>query len=177
MNTKSILHWFWVWQDEKEEAWLQEMARQGWHLKGIGAFGTYKLAAGEPREMAYRLDFFTDSKNKANYLKIFDDAGWEYIGEFGSWQYFRKPIQDGEVPEIFTDNESKIVKYGRILTILIVLLPIYSIMLTRVNQAERYFGEGVTFIVFLVFFVFYLTYIYAMLKLIGRISQLKRNRR
>ncbi len=25
--------WFWAWQDEKEEAWLTAMAREGYHLE------------------------------------------------------------------------------------------------------------------------------------------------
>jgi len=35
MATISKIKWFWAWQDEKEEAWLSNMARDGWHLKGL----------------------------------------------------------------------------------------------------------------------------------------------
>ena len=33
----------------------------------------------------------------------------------GSWQYFRKEAKQGEAEEIYTDNESKIGKYKRVL--------------------------------------------------------------
>ena len=172
MNTKKIFHWFWAWQDEKEENWLGEMARQGWHLKQPDAFGNHTFSQGEPSEMAYRLDFFTDAKNKAGYLQIFQDAGWEYVGEAGTWQYFRKPVLDGEVPEIYTDNESKIRKYRRVLAVLIVFLPIYTMMLNRLSQAEGWLYRGA----FLIAFSIILLYLYAMIKLISRITQLRRGK-
>ena len=27
--------WFWAWEDEKEEAWLSEMASEGLHLETV----------------------------------------------------------------------------------------------------------------------------------------------
>lgn len=37
MENKTIrkVKWFWGWADEKEEAWLGEMAQQGWHLRRL----------------------------------------------------------------------------------------------------------------------------------------------
>jgi len=32
-----------------------------------------------------------------------------------NWQYFRKQVQEGEAPEIFTDVETKVEKYRRLL--------------------------------------------------------------
>jgi len=33
---KKVFRWFWVWDFEKEERWLNEMAAQGWALKKAG---------------------------------------------------------------------------------------------------------------------------------------------
>jgi hypothetical protein len=52
------------------------------------------------------------------YVQIFKDAGWEYVGEMSNWRYWRKRNTDGETPEIFSDNESKIKKYQRLLGIM-----------------------------------------------------------
>ncbi len=49
---------------------------------------------------------------------MFRDAGWEYIGEMSTWQYFRKEAKHEEINEIFTDVESKVAKYKRVLTYL-----------------------------------------------------------
>ena len=36
MEKKTVSKWFWVWQFEDEEAWLNEMAANGWVLDSVG---------------------------------------------------------------------------------------------------------------------------------------------
>ena len=79
MTTISKFKWFWAWQDEKEEAWLHEMAKEGLHLQRMGLPGSYIFEVGEPRDDYYRMDFITDRKDYQNYLQLFKDAGWEHI--------------------------------------------------------------------------------------------------
>ena len=170
MSTTRQFHWFWAWDDEKEEAYLRDMALDGWHFVSVTFPGYYSFEKGKPRNDFYRLDFSANTKDKANYLQLFEDAGWNHIGEYGSWQYFRKTAVEGETLEIYTDNESKQKKYGRILLFLIIFNPIYIVLLTRINEASSTFYKIITLIMFL----FFLLYIYAMLMLIRRISQLKK---
>ena len=40
-ETKTLHRNFWVWEFEKEERWLNEMAQEGWVLQNAG-FCTYK---------------------------------------------------------------------------------------------------------------------------------------
>ena len=87
-HTTTKFKWFWTWQDDREEAWLGEMARADWHLKSLGLPGFYTFIAGEPRNDVYRLDFVMDRKDYQAYLRQFRDAGWEHVGEMGGWQYF-----------------------------------------------------------------------------------------
>jgi hypothetical protein len=118
MNTTTLEKnkWFWPWQDEKEEAWLEEMSQIGWHLKSIHLPCIYTFSKGEPCRNTYRLDYMPIRKTKfQEYLQVFQDAGWEYIGEMSNWRYWRKTVATGEPAEIFTDNESKIKKYQRLL--------------------------------------------------------------
>jgi hypothetical protein len=170
MNTTRQFHWFWAWEDEKEEAYLREMALGGWHFKSVTFPGYYTFEKGEPRDDFYRLDFLANYKDKENYLQLFEDAGWSHVGEYGSWQYFRKTAVGEETPEIFTDNDSKVKKYGRVMMFLIIFLPIYIVLLTRVNEASSTFYKIITFVLFL----FLLLYTYAIMMLIRRISQLKK---
>jgi hypothetical protein len=108
--------WFWPWQDGKEEAWLEGMSQKGWHLKSVQLPCVYTFDKGEPYRNVYRLDYMLVKKDKLDeYLQIFQDAGWEYVGEMSNWRYWRKRVVNGETPEIFTDNESKIRKYQRML--------------------------------------------------------------
>ena len=170
MTTTRQFHWFWAWEDEKEEAYLREMALDGWHFQSVTFPGYYTFEKGEQRNDFYRLDFLSAYKDKDYYLKLFEDAGWQHVGEYGSWQYFRKTAMKDEIPEIFTDNESKQKKYSRILLFLIIFFPIYSTMVNNVHKANGLFYEIVTF----VFFLIMLLYAYAMVMLIRRIGQLKK---
>ena len=118
-NTIRKFRWFWAWQDEQEEAWLRSMSQKGWHLSSIGLPCIYGFRAGESRDYIYRLDYQTfPKKDRQEYLQLFHDAGWEYIGEMSTWQYFRKEVKEGETLEIFTDVESKVTKYKRVLAFL-----------------------------------------------------------
>jgi hypothetical protein len=164
---------FGAWNDDKEEAWLGEMAQKGLHLQSLGFPGVYYFTTGEPREDVYRLDFIVNRKDYHNYLQLFQDAGWEHIGEMGGWQYFRTRKEGGRVTEIYTDNASKMQKYSRLLSILIVFLPIYVIMATRpVGDGGSISGMMLALKVFFAFIM--IIYAYAILRIIRRISQLKR---
>ena len=161
---------FGAWQDEKEEAWLRNMSQAGWHFQSIDFPGFYRFVAGEPRDYVYRLDFNTDRKGYQQYLQLFRDAGWEHLTVYGSWQYFRILAQPGENPDIYTDNSSKISKYQRILTLLVVLNPIYIIILSRFSNSESLFQ----FIVFVLVLVIEIIFIYAIIRLIQRIRHLQK---
>jgi len=60
------------------------MSLEGLHLK-FPSFASYAFIRGEPQEMVYRLDFLNDSKNRKSYLQLFQDAGWEHVGELSGW--------------------------------------------------------------------------------------------
>lgn len=105
-----------AWNDQKEQRWLSEQARAGWHVERMGLVG-YTLIKGTPAEIAYRLDVGPPRGDRTEYLGLFRDAGWEHVGCRGIWHLFRKPVVDGDVPEIHTDPESRIAMYRRLLGI------------------------------------------------------------
>ena len=47
--------WFWAWDFEKEEKWLNQMAAQGWALVSVG-YCRYEFEACEPGSCAVRLE-------------------------------------------------------------------------------------------------------------------------
>ena len=173
-----VFKWYWAWQDDREEEWLGEMSRKGFHLQHPGAFGQYTFKQGALREFAYRLDFVKNSKKNADYYQLFQDAGWEHVGEVGWWQYWRKEVVDGKVPEIFTDNASKILKYQRLIGFMVIFFPVFVIFLTNYNNRTILQGGGffstVYEIIFFVFFAIVVTLLFAMIKIMQRISALKR---
>ena len=137
MNTKLIYKnkWIWGWEDEKEEAWLRQMANEGLHLVRLAGLGRYAFQAGAPRDVVYRMDYFGSRRaDYQHYLQIFRDSGWELVGEFFNWQYFRKPVEHGESPEILTDNESKIRKYQNLLTTVALTAPVSIMSIIMITE-------------------------------------------
>ena len=123
------IRWFWAWQDHREEEWLGNMSAKGWHLESFFLPGVYFFRKGEPKQYVYRLDIQTaPMKDRPVYLQLFHDAGWEHLGSMAAWEYFRKEALPGEEPEIFTDPESKIHKYRRILGFLAIFLLVLIIL-------------------------------------------------
>ena len=165
--------WFWAWQDEKEESWLENMSEKGYHLASVKTPGFYTFIVTEPRKHAYRLDYQTfRKKDKQEYLQLFRDASWEHVGEVSNWQYFRKEVTSEETPEIFTDVESKIDKYKRVLTIVgFFYIILIAIMAGRISTEDPYpWMSGITVFIFLVL----LFMSYAIIKLATRIRQLRK---
>jgi hypothetical protein len=120
--------WFMAWQDQEEEAWLEEMSRQGFYLIRVDTFGRYTFKRDDPTAYAYRLDYQDALVDEQHYLKIFNDSGWQRIATHGGWQYFRQEVREGKTPEIFTDADTKIKKYERIQTLLLAMLPLYTLV-------------------------------------------------
>jgi len=173
-NTIRKIKWFWPWQDENEEAWLRSMSQKGWHLFSVGLPCIYRFRAGEPRDYVYRLDYQTfRKKDKQEYQQLFRDAGWEYVDEGSGWQqYFRKEAREGEAPEIFTDVESKVAKYKRLLAFLAFFVVIWIVLFGRNIWSDNPYSWWV--IIQVISLLVIGSLIYVIIRLILRIRQLRR---
>ena len=166
--------WFWAWADDKEEAWLRQMARQGLHLVKAAPFGKYLFTRGERREVVYRLDYIPSSKKDENYYQLFQDAGWEHAGEMMGWQYWRKPVPEGGEDEIFTDAESKVEKYKRLIAFLGLMIAVCFVNLTNyVGLSQRYHSVLIQVLYAFLFFMM-VFFIYGFIRLWVRIKSLER---
>lgn len=180
METLKKNHWWWPWQDEKEEAWLGKMASEGWHLSRVALPCTYTFERGEPRADCYRLDYmYLEPKKWPEYVQIYQDAGWEYLGEMSNWRYWRKRGGASEGAEIFTDYESKITKYRRVMGFmaffLVLLVFLGSQTLTR--SAPEDLGsvvQGIYLVGRVLYAIVIPLYVVIVIKLVQRINQLKK---
>jgi len=138
-QTKTLHKVFFPWNEEEEADWLQHMSAQGWHLEKVSFF-KYRFIRGKTADFVYRFDFrpMKNKKELGEYTNLFEDAGWQYVSSFSSWHYFRKEKTEGGYSEIFSDNQSKLEKYRRLLLALLVVSnsaifsPIY--ILRSINQ-------------------------------------------
>jgi len=113
---KTIHKWFWVWDFEKEERWLNEMAMNGWRLASVG-WCTYTFVPCEPGEYIVRLEMRPPDDG---YISFMEETGAIYIGRVIQWIFFCKKAEDGPF-DIFSDLDSRVAhleRIGRMLAII-----------------------------------------------------------
>ena len=113
---KTIRKWFWVWEFEKEEQWLNEMALNGWALDGVGLC-EYRFVACEPGEYTVRLEMHAWDEE---YISFMRETGAEYVGRMMAWIYFRKKTAEGPF-DLYSDIDSRIDHLKRIVRMLAIV--------------------------------------------------------
>ena len=108
--------WFWVWDFEKEERWLNEMAANGWTLVEVG-YCRYTFEKTEANEYTVRLEMHPFDED---YINFMEQTGAEYIGRVLQWIYFRKESSLGRF-DIFSDLDSRISHLSKIHKMILML--------------------------------------------------------
>ncbi len=114
-----IRKWFWAWEFDKEEKWLNDMAAQGKALVSA-RYATYEFEDSAPCEYAVRLEMLEqapDSPEGRQYIEFVESTGAEYVGKVMKWVYFRKKTADGPF-ELHGDNTTRINHLGGIIRLL-----------------------------------------------------------
>ncbi|MFS9056642.1 DUF2812 domain-containing protein [Streptococcus infantis] len=132
---------------DREALYLSEMHAEGWKLKEVSYSSLviavkYTFEKCQSEQVVYQLDFYPMKKSeRASYLQLFKDCGWEHITNFNSFSYFRKPYSGVESDaefEIYNDAAGKLAMVKRvlimrmlpILLLVSVLLPVFSKLLS-----------------------------------------------
>lgn len=92
---------------EKVESWLQDMAREGWHLEKDGdIFGLLSFVKAAPQSVRYRLEpkeqrvGFGDVPD-SEVQELCAEYGWEYVDSYGDFFIYRSTRSDAR--EMNTD--------------------------------------------------------------------------
>ena len=109
-ETKTLNKWFWVWDFEKEERWLNEMANEGWALCSVG-YCRYTFERCEAGEYIIRLEMH--DKNDTSYLSFIEEMDGEYIGNILQWIFIRRKASLGAF-DLYSDIDSKISHLSKI---------------------------------------------------------------
>ena len=89
---KKEIRWFSIMEYEKEENYLSKRHLEGWKFKSVTFPGLYTFERCEPEKVIYQLDYNKEGiKHQMEYVRMFEDCGWEYLTEFDGYNYFRKP--------------------------------------------------------------------------------------
>ena len=137
---------------EREALYFREMHAKGWRLKEVSYSNLvvavkYTFEKCQPEQVSYQLDFYPMKKSeRASYLQLFKDCGWEHITDFNSFSYFRKAhseIESAAEFEIYNDATSKLDMLYRILRLRLVpallLLAIHiPFLLKLLNRSNAY---------------------------------------
>ena len=128
---------------DREALYLSKMHAEGWKLKEVTYSNLvvavkYTFEQCQPKQVSYQLDFYPMKKSeRASYLQLFKDCGWEHITDFNGFSYFRKlhsGIESDAEFEIYNDAAGKLAMVKRILTrrmfpillLFLALLPVFS---------------------------------------------------
>lgn len=143
MEKKIVYRIFTIADYEREALYFREMHAKGWKLRKVSysilLFAVkYTFEKCQPEQVYYQLDFYPMEKSeRASYLQLFKDCGWEHITDFNSFSYFRKAhseIESNAEFEIYNDAAGKLAMVKRILTrrmfpillLFLALLPVFS---------------------------------------------------
>ena len=143
MERRIVYRIFTIADYEREALYFREMHAKGWKLKEVSYSSLvvavkYTFEKCQPEQMSYQLDFYPMKKSeRASYLQLFKDCGWEHITDFNGFSYFRKlhsGIESDTEFEIYNDAAGKLAMLKRILTMRMLpilllfsaLLPVFS---------------------------------------------------
>ena len=149
-DTKTVFRFFSIFAYRKEEVFLADMHEKGWCLESITFPGFYNFRKCEPSMAVYRLDYNRESdRDKAGYVQLFSDCGWNYLFDFCGYSYFCKEGEsDSSDDEIFCDDESRLDMMRRVfrrrLTPLVILfclvmVPLFLMYTLRSESPVRNF--------------------------------------
>jgi len=111
MVERTMWCWWWGWNPEKLENWLEEKERQGWNLVAVNMSSVgFRLKQGEPRQISYCVDYQVNPTPE--YYSILVDDGWELAWSgYGGWHLWRKPYSNHEPrPFLYTENQPIIIR-------------------------------------------------------------------
>lgn len=162
MEKKIVYRIFTIADYDREALYLRKMHAEGWKLKEVTYSNLvvavkYTFEKCQPEQVSYQLDFYPMKKSdRASYLQLFKDCGWEHITDFNSFSYFRKAhseIESNAEFEIYNDTAGKLAMVKRILTMR--MLPILLLFLALLPVFSKFVSGGSSFRweVFLIFII------------------------
>ena len=168
---------------DKEALYLGEMHAKGWKLKEVSYSNLvvavkYTFEKCQPEQVSYQLDFYPMKKSeRASYLQLFKDYGWEHITDFNGFSYFRKlhsGIESDAEFEIYNDVAGKLAMVKRILImrmlpILLLFLALLPVFSKFVSGASSFSWE--LFLIFIIDCVLLIIFAIQIFYIFGRLFQ------
>ena len=152
MEKKIVYRIFTIADYEREALYFREMHAKGWKLRKVSYsillfVVKYTFEKCQPEQVSYQLDFYPMKKSdRASYLQLFKDCGWEHITDFNGFSYFRKlhsGIESDAEFEIYNDAAGKLAMVNRILRLR--LVPVLLLLAIHIPFLLKLLNRSNTF--------------------------------
>ena len=133
----TVRKWFWFWDFDKEEQWLNEMVVKGLCLSGRG-FCRYDFEDCAPGEYQIRTEVLEDHDEQPRvkkYIQFVEETGAEKVAFRLRTVYFRKKTADGPF-ELYSDLTSRLKYVDRVLSLMLIFGPLSLLYVLRVLLAS-----------------------------------------
>lgn len=176
MAKKKEVKFFNIMQYEEEAEYLRNMHKAGWKFVKMTGLGMYHFESCEPEDVVYQLDYNQEGiKEKAEYVQMFADCGWEYLQDAFGYSYFRKPADQMQGEEsIFCDDASRLEMMNRVFKGRLIPLIVVFCCCILPQFLNSFFVYHAPFITGLLGFVFAI-YVVIFGKFAYQYQQFKRN--
>lgn len=165
------LKMFFIWQDNNEEAWLNDQSRQGFNLTKVKFPFSYYFIESSHDKYFYHLNAPKDANvNHETFLEPYRKSGWENIGHMNGWHYFRKLNSEEIKQELEWANENKAAKFQRSMMFLVGLLPFLLFIFPAIGKRITPPLFSVLRIAYFIFLGFYTIITYRVYR---RVNQLR----
>jgi len=162
---------FFIWQDDKEEAWLKNLSTNGLRLDSVSFPFTYHFSSDPPKKYAYHLNAPKDpGMSFETFKETFQKSGWEHVGRMNGWHYFRKEVSGESEPVLEWGNKTKADKYQRLMMPLVGLLPFLLIIFPAFGKR---FAPPLFDVLKIAYFIFLALYALTTFKVYQRAIQLR----
>lgn len=172
-NTKVVNKFWFGWDSEKIEAWLEQQAAEGWLLQKVGGQMTvFHFLHGEPAKMRCAVDY--QDKDTPDYRQLLQDAGWSLVATYSGWFLWQQRYEIDR-PQIYSDLDSLIRRNQRVLNALTASfaaqIPLFVVILTTMENHSV--AAGVLLALWAVLFAIVIGCVIGMARSIAKLKKRK----
>lgn len=175
-ETKRGFKFWWPWQSDKIEAYLEGMRRRGWKVCDVNALCIgFLFERAEPGSVRICVDY--QRQVAPEYKMIFRDAGWTLLYEGMGWYLWSRDFRKGDArPEIYTDKDCLLQRNRNLLLLTGAVLAMQASIAPTMHRMALEDGP-MMIAVFALYAAFVLVLLYGMVRLaigMGALAKAKR---
>lgn len=117
---------FFIWDYDKEEKWLNDMAAKGMNLVSASFFN-FVFEEGTPGEYEYHLEWMKHHPShpeSIKYRRFLEETGFEEVATFKKWLFLRKNSKEMAF-DLFSNLDSRMEHLRRILVFMPLLFLLF----------------------------------------------------